>query len=473
MHPIRLQTIDMAPPQLHVSLMPPLMAADAARKARPAIRACQEHTTEQASFDTLQVTSIAPDDEADFTTDRPNLELAAAPRARAGVPTRSTDGQASEYLDKLVPQSGVVIHVGDVLGSGAGGIVYRASFRHRSDSRPDFAAVKMLHKDDHKRTQCAMADLRSEMRIASEIPVHPNLPKFWGSFYATPQNPCIIWELIDGQNLQDLFALKRKTDQSWHPTAQECLSWCQQLFAALACLHESNLVHRDVKPANIMVTDDHSTIKLVDYGLCRRLDAPTSAKPRNLSGIAGSFRYMAPEVLLDPAGYGAEVDIYSGAMVCYFIAAGMPPFSNLHGEQVAELAARTYLRPTPCKHLQNPDFWRILETAWASDPALRPDACCLGAQLGALLQDHERTRPKSPLTRLSGLYRSVKRGLKRHNVGRVQSRNDSPRSDTGCNDSPRSTVTTSLTKMSASPSSTRSSSPLPSSAARIHRCQSR
>ena len=468
----------MAPPQLHVSLLPPPMAADTTRQARPVICACQEHTFEQASFDTLQVTSITPgDDEADFTTDRSNLEHTAA--QRAGAPTRSTDGHASEYLDKLAPQSGVVIHVGDMLGSGAGGIVYRASFRHRSDSRSDFAAVKMLHNDDHRRTQCAMADLRSEMRIASEIPVHPNLPKFWGVCHATPEDPGIIWELIDGQNLEVLFALKRKTDQSWHPTAQECLSWCQQLFAALACLHESNLVHRDVKPANIMVTDDHSTIKLVDYGLCRRLDAPASAKPRNLSGIAGSFRYMAPEVLLNPAGYGAEVDVYSGAMACYFIASGMPPFSNLNGEQVAELAARTHLRPTPCKHLQNPHFWRILETAWASDPALRPDAKVLGDHLGSL-QDHDRTRPKSPLTLLSGLYRSVKRGLKRHNVGRLQSRNDSPRSDTGCNDSPRSTVTTSLTTVTttvsalqSSQSSTRSSSPLPSSAALVHRCQSR
>jgi serine/threonine protein kinase len=100
------------------------------------------------------------------------------------------------------------------------------------------------------------------------------------------------------------------------------LSWCRQLLGALACLNSNNMVHRDVKPANVMVTKDLTTIKLVDYGLFREIryeDDDTQCPV--MTGQTGSFRYMAPEVVLE-SDYGLEVDIYSATMCAYYIIAG-------------------------------------------------------------------------------------------------------------------------------------------------------
>jgi serine/threonine protein kinase len=82
------------------------------------------------------------------------------------------------------------------------------------------------------------------------------------------------------------------------------------------------MVHRDVKPANVMVTKDLTTVKLVDYGLCREIryeDDDTQCPV--MTGQTGSFRYMAPEVVLE-SDYGLEVDIYSATMCAYYIIAG-------------------------------------------------------------------------------------------------------------------------------------------------------
>ena len=441
------------------------------------LRRDQEHAAAQADFDALQLTCM-PAVEAVCLPVGPNEgREATSCREVAGV-SGFTDGRSPELVNWEIPIDNIVIHVGDVLGSGAGGIVYRASVGHRSG----LAAVKMLHSDDHRRTRRAMADLREEMRIGNEIPLHPNLPQFLGVCRAASENPGVIWEFIDGQNLEQFFELKRKTSESWRPTTQECLSWCQQIFAALACLHGHGLVHRDVKPANVMLANDHSTIKLVDFGLCRRNEsihqdngAPTSCwtQRRALSGVAGSFRYMAPEIVLEVQdGYGAEVDIYSAAMCAWFIAAGLPPFSNLNGEQVAALAARTNLRPAPCKGLQNCDFWRVIERAWAAEPTRRPDACTIEAQLAALLRDevcYQRTRARSPLTRL---YESARRKLRRHVIKSVSNWHSStcPDSESG---SEAAADHTSTSKMGTSLSSSRSSSPLPSLTALFSRATSK
>jgi len=149
----------------------------------------------------------------------------------------------------------------------------------------------------------------------------------------------------------------------------------------------AGLMHRDVKPANIMLASDLKAITLIDYGLCRSFSTDTACSPesiRAMTGVTGSFRYMAPEVVAEKQ-YDAKVDVYSAAFVTWFmLTGGFVPFSNLPGETVAELAARVALRPCTAG-FKNPPLSHLLDRAWADDPSGRPDAQEMESALGRLV----------------------------------------------------------------------------------------
>jgi serine/threonine protein kinase len=279
--------------------------------------------------------------------------------------------------------------LGDELGKGSTGVVLRASLGDGETVVP--VAVKVLREATSacalgqvKQRAERLGDLRREMLIATKLPWHENIPVFLGVYGIDSDCPKAVWELIDGETLEQIFASRSQREVA--PLAR--LSWCRQLFSALACLHSNNMVHRDVKPANVMVTKDLTTVKLVDYGLCREIRDDNTQCPV-MTGQTGSFRYMAPEVLLE-SNYGLEVDIYSAAMCAYYIIAGSAPFSNLAGQQVAELAARVRLRPAlASKGFENPRLGDLMARAWAHDAAKRPDASACVREIELIIADEE------------------------------------------------------------------------------------
>ena len=282
--------------------------------------------------------------------------------------------------------------LGDELGKGSTGVVLRATLGDGETFAP--VAVKALRDATSgcalrqaKQRAERLGDLRREMLIATKLPWHENIPVFLGVYGIDSNRPKAVWELIDGENLEQIFA-----SRSQHEVAPQArrLSWCRQLFSALACLHSNKMVHRDVKPANVMVTKDLTTVKLVDYGLCREIrDGDDNTKCTVMTGQTGSFRYMAPEVVLE-SEYGLEVDIYSAAMCAYYIIAGSAPFSNLAGQQVAELATRVGLRPALAgKGFENPRLGDLMARAWAHDAAKRPDASACVQEIELIIADEE------------------------------------------------------------------------------------
>ena len=264
-----------------------------------------------------------------------------------------------------------------------------------------------------------------EITAGKLLPVHPGVPIFFGSFETT-SGLHLVWERIFGDNLESVF--KRKNKGNWRPSEKKGLSWAQQLFSALACLHASHLIHRDVKPANIMVTNDLKTISLVDFSLCRacqiekQSDTAGTASARPMTGEIGSHRFMAPEVFLASECYDAKIDVYSAAMVTFLILTGKIPFSTLPGHAVAGLATRCALRPSVCR-LRNVQVRQLLTRAWHTDPASRPDAHMIEVEL-----QQAAVRPRSQISSIKDAASKIMAKLKFTRASSSGSETDTPNS---------------------------------------------
>ena len=178
-----------------------------------------------------------------------------------------------------------------------------------------------------------------------------------------------------------------KDKRAWKPKVQHVLGWSRQLFSALTCLHINGLMHRDVKPANIMMDGEHKMIVLIDLGLCRSFSSAESKEEnaRCMTGKAGTYRFMAPEVFRK-GHYDAKIDVYSASMVVFMMLFGKLPFGEIEGKTVVELVVRVNLRPdlSSCK---NKELAGLLMRAWDMNPNHRPHAHEMVTELKAIQDD--------------------------------------------------------------------------------------
>ena len=142
--------------------------------------------------------------------------------------------------------------------------------------------------------------LKKEFEIGYSLR-HPNIRETYAYTEHSDLGPCVEMEWIDGVTLDEYL-------QRGRPDGKTFRRWASELCDALSYLHSRQVVHRDLKPGNIMVTHGDGSIRLIDFGLADRADSSVLKAP------AGTRRFVAPEVL---AGSPADVrsDIYSLGMV--------------------------------------------------------------------------------------------------------------------------------------------------------------
>ncbi len=146
------------------------------------------------------------------------------------------------------------------------------------------------------------------------------------------------------------------------------------MAAALAQAHELGVVHRDVKPDNILLqeVDGRHEVRLTDFGIARVLDAAGLTTPQ---AIVGTPHYMAPEAIQGEAEPAS--DVYAVGIVLYELITGHPPYA---GEPLAVL--RSHLDETPERPPGMPHpVWSVIDWCLEKDPAGRPSAAELGAAL--------------------------------------------------------------------------------------------
>lgn len=188
------------------------------------------------------------------------------------------------------------------LGAGGMGVVYRAT--HVMLRRP--TAVKLLPTD--AAAEQAVRRFEREVRETSRLE-HPNSVRIY-DYGRTPEGQFYYaMEYLDGVNLQQLVELEGPLPEA------RIVQILAQAAHALAEAHELGLVHRDVKPANIMLCDRGripDTVKVLDFGLVKQTGADEmDAGITHANAIIGTPQYMAPEAITDPETIGPPADVYA------------------------------------------------------------------------------------------------------------------------------------------------------------------
>ena len=198
------------------------------------------------------------------------------------------------------------------LGAGGMGSVWLAEDRQLDNK---LFAVKMLPSIlvANKR---AYRQLKDEALVAMKL-VHPNIVQI-RAFEENNGNPFLVMDYIEGQTLDDYLAEKGRL------TEDEALRILKPIAAALDYAHGQGVIHRDVKPANVMIRNDGQTF-ILDFGIAREIQETMTRVTGKLS--SGTLLYMSPEQLNGEPPKPAQ-DVYSFAAMLYECLNGEPPFSR-------------------------------------------------------------------------------------------------------------------------------------------------
>ena len=287
---------------------------------------------------------------------------AAQPAPAAAKPAASAEGDQAarrsreeEEARKLIGRELGNFRIEDLLGIGGFGAVYRAFDKslHRD------VAVKVLPESMARAGKEKVQRFLQEARAAAKLS-HPNI--------VTVHQICqvegiyfIVMELVDGKTLADLV-------RSRMLSPREATRVVTEAVRGLAHAHKRGLIHRDIKPGNIMVTTD-GQVKMTDFGLAR--DIFRDSDETDMGRAVGTPLYMSPEQCEGEEG-DSRSDVYAMAATYYVALTRRPPYEGRTTQEVMD-HQRYDPPPDPRKAVPTlpPAVFRIIEKAMAKEPDQR------------------------------------------------------------------------------------------------------
>ena len=243
----------------------------------------------------------------------------------------------------------------DEIGHGGMATVYRA----RDSSLDRFVALKVLHPH-LQRTSEARARFTREAKSVARLR-HPHILEIYDYSGEASDETYIAAELLTGPTLKD-FVLEHKEVP---PEIAVCIA--VQLAEALGAAHAKGIIHRDVKPENVLIHEDRC-VKLTDFGIAHMVDTHTFTATGQILGSPG---HMAPEQV-EGGTCDARSDVFSLGTVLYFCATGRLPFIGRNPHHLLKLLlGGEYPDPLRLRPGIGEDLAGIISKALAREPADR------------------------------------------------------------------------------------------------------
>jgi serine/threonine-protein kinase len=271
--------------------------------------------------------------------------------------------------------------LGQVVGTGGMSSVYRA---HDTLLERD-VALKILH-EHYSEDDDYVERFRREARAAAQLS-HPGIVTVIDRGEQDGRQ-FIVFEFVDGETLKDLV------DRGGPMPVRRALELALEVGRALAFAHQQGLVHRDVKPQNVLLNGD-GRAQVTDFGIARTLDAVGQTETGT---VLGTSHYIAPEQARGER-VDAQTDVYSFGVVLYELLAGEVPYG---GENFLSVAMKHVNEPVPSLLERRPDcplrLAALVERCLAKEPSDRPASMDeVVGELQACLQELD-SRPDGEAT---------------------------------------------------------------------------
>jgi len=291
-------------------------------------------------------------------------------------------------LSKIEPVDGKALTVLGTLGRGNFGVITEVRKPGQDNQNKTFVKKTLSNDIPFNKKKWALKDLVAEAILLSKLD-HKNIIGIVGvSTHNLKQLTSYRSFFIVLDKLYDTLSKQIERWQNEPPTTQNHLEreqkqWriLKELSAAIAHMHDLNMIHRDLKPDNIGF-DENGVLKLFDLGLSRMLPKEDNKKNYHMS-YAGSPRYMAPEIILDE-DYGTSADVHSFAIVGYETMTLLTPYDGYDKKRYFEESVLQGQRPP--SDLLPYDLQPIVRQSWHPDKAYRPTMKSVNSQLEQLQQ---------------------------------------------------------------------------------------
>ncbi|GLV34596.1 TGF-beta activated kinase 1 [Carabus blaptoides fortunei] len=236
-----------------------------------------------------------------------------------------------------------------VVGKGTFGVVWKGKWRNID------VAVKNIDTESERKA------FAIEVRQLSRVS-HPNIVKLYGACTKLP-NVCLVMEYAEGGSLYNVLHGRNKPNY----TAAHAMSWALQCAQGVAYLHAMKpkpLIHRDLKPPNLLLVNGGTILKICDFGTA-------ADKSTYMTNNKGSAAWMAPEVF-ESSSYTEKCDVFSWGIILWEVLSRKKPFEEIGGSAFRILWAVHKGQRPPLLEGCPPTIEKLMTACWDQNPTLRP-----------------------------------------------------------------------------------------------------